>query len=139
MDELKSSHSIRGIQTPDFEVLDAKIASALNKIIQNTRFKTKGQSGGNESSQRRQFPPRKTDCLLDLRILPDHWCQRFCEQNILTRHIFSCFTAHISMSHVTLAQDVCPHHVIQCFMRSGCFDPLRLSMLHFSPSLSSSF
>ena len=35
-----------------------------------------------------------------------------CEQNTLTRHIFSCFTAHISMSHVTLAQDVCPHHVI---------------------------
>ena len=26
---------------PDFEVLDAKIASALNKIIQNTRFKKK--------------------------------------------------------------------------------------------------
>ena len=35
-----------------------------------------------------------------------------CEQNTLTRHILSCFTAHISMSHVTLAQDVCPHHVI---------------------------
>ena len=29
-----------------------------------------------------------------------------CEQNTLTRHIFSCFTAHISMSHVTLAQGV---------------------------------
>ena len=35
-----------------------------------------------------------------------------CEQNTLRRHIYSCFTAHISMSHVTLAQDVCPHHVI---------------------------
>ena len=33
--------SIRGIQTPDFEVLDVKIASALNRIIQNTRFKKK--------------------------------------------------------------------------------------------------
>ena len=38
----------------------------------------------------------------------DGWC----EQNTLTRLIFSCFTAHISMWHVTLAQDVCPHHVI---------------------------
>ena len=28
-------------QTPDFEVLDSKIASALNKIIRNTRFKGK--------------------------------------------------------------------------------------------------
>ena len=33
----------------------------------------KGQSGGNESSQRRPFPPRKTDCSPDLRILPGHW------------------------------------------------------------------
>ena len=41
MDDLKSSCSIRGTQGPDFEVLDAKIASALNRIIQNTRFKKK--------------------------------------------------------------------------------------------------
>ena len=41
VDGLKSSCSIRGTQTPFFEVLDAKIASALNRIIQNTRFKTK--------------------------------------------------------------------------------------------------
>ena len=41
VDDLKSSCSVRGIRTPDFEVLDAKIASALNQIIQNTRFKKK--------------------------------------------------------------------------------------------------
>ena len=41
VDDLKSSCSIRGIRTPDFEVLDAKIASALNRIIHNTRFKRK--------------------------------------------------------------------------------------------------
>ena len=39
VDDLKSSRSIRGTHGPDFEVLDAKIASALNRIIQNTRFK----------------------------------------------------------------------------------------------------
>ena len=39
VDDLKSSCSVRGTQTPDFEVLDAKIASALNRIIHNTRFK----------------------------------------------------------------------------------------------------
>ena len=33
----------------------------------------KGQSGGNESSKRRPLPPRKTDRLLDLRVLPGHW------------------------------------------------------------------
>ena len=41
VDDLKSSRSTRGTQGPDFEVLDAKIASALNRIIQNTRFKKK--------------------------------------------------------------------------------------------------
>ena len=64
--DLKSSRSIRGTQGPDFEVLDAKIDSALNRIIQNTRF----ENGINESSKR---GPRKTDRLPDLRFLPGHW------------------------------------------------------------------
>ena len=41
VDDLRSSRSIRGTHGPDFEVLYAKIASALNKIVQNTRFKKK--------------------------------------------------------------------------------------------------
>ena len=41
VDDLKSSSSTRGIPMPKFEVLDARIASALNKIVQNTRFKKK--------------------------------------------------------------------------------------------------
>ena len=41
VDDLKSSSSIRGIRMPNFEVLDAKIASALNRIIHNTQFKRK--------------------------------------------------------------------------------------------------
>ena len=41
VDDLKSSCSVRGIQMPKFEVLDAKIASALNRIIHNTQFKRK--------------------------------------------------------------------------------------------------
>ena len=39
VDELKSSSSIRGIPRPNFEVLDARIASALNKIIHDSHFK----------------------------------------------------------------------------------------------------
>ena len=41
VDDLKSSCSIKGTQGPDFEVLDVKIASALNRIIHNTCFKKK--------------------------------------------------------------------------------------------------
>ena len=77
VDDLKSSRSIRGTPGPNFELLDARIASALNKIIHNTQFKRKVSLGGNESSQRRSFPSRKTDCLPDLRILPGHWGQEF--------------------------------------------------------------
>ena len=39
VDDLKSSCSVRGIQMPNFEVLDEKIASALNRTIHNIQFK----------------------------------------------------------------------------------------------------
>ena len=39
VDDKKSSRSNKGTHCPDFELLDARIASALNRIIQNTRFK----------------------------------------------------------------------------------------------------
>ena len=39
VDDLRSSSSIRGISMPNFEVLDARIASALSKIIHNSHFK----------------------------------------------------------------------------------------------------
>ena len=39
VDDLRSSSSIRGISMPNFEVLDVRIASALNNIIHNSHFK----------------------------------------------------------------------------------------------------
>ena len=40
VDDLKSSHSIQGYTNfPNFEMLDARTASALNKIINNSYFK----------------------------------------------------------------------------------------------------
>ena len=39
VDDLMSSSSFTGIQMPNFEVLDARIASALNRIIHNSHFK----------------------------------------------------------------------------------------------------
>ena len=41
VDDLRSSSSVRRIRMPDFEVLDARIASALNRIIHNSHFKKK--------------------------------------------------------------------------------------------------
>ena len=39
VDDLRSSSSTRDISMPNFEVLDARIASALNNIIHNSQFK----------------------------------------------------------------------------------------------------
>ena len=39
--ESKTSRSVAGKYFPNFEMLDAKIASSLNKIIQNSQFKKK--------------------------------------------------------------------------------------------------
>ena len=39
VDALMSSSSIRGIQIPNFEVLDARTVSALNRVIHNSHFK----------------------------------------------------------------------------------------------------
>ena len=68
VDDLKSSSSIRGISMPNSEVLDARIASALNRIIHNSHFKKSvwRNKGG-------AFPSWQADCLLDLRSLPGRW------------------------------------------------------------------
>ena len=62
VDDLKSSPSIRGIPGPNFELLDATVASALNKIIQNSRFKVSLEE---MKVHKRPLPPRKTDRFLD--------------------------------------------------------------------------
>ena len=77
VDDLKSSSSTRGISMPNFEVLDARISSALNKIIHNSQFKRRISLEEQKAQKRGPFPSRKTDCLLDLRLLPGHWSQWF--------------------------------------------------------------
>ena len=80
VDELRSSSSIRGISMPNFEVLDARIASALNKIIHNSHFGGGDQSGGTEGPEKGPFPSWTTDRLLDLRFLAGHWNPRCCRK-----------------------------------------------------------
>ena len=53
VDDLKSSSSVRGIRMPDFDVLDARIASALNRIIHNSHFKRRVSLEEHERSKRR--------------------------------------------------------------------------------------
>ena len=69
VDDSKSSSSVRGIRMPDFEVLDARIASALNRIIHNSHFKRRVSLEEQKATKSRTVSfVRKTDCSLDLRV-----------------------------------------------------------------------
>ena len=52
VDELKSLRSIAGKDFPNFELLDARKASALNKIIQNSHFRRKKSVWRNRKAQK---------------------------------------------------------------------------------------
>ena len=52
VDDLMSSSSVRGIRMPDFEVLNARIASALNRIIHNSHFTKEGSVWRNKKPQK---------------------------------------------------------------------------------------
>ena len=75
LDELKSSRSVHGKDFLDFEMLDTKIASALNKIVQNfsSQFQKEGQPRRAESPNRGSVPERETNRLHDLRLLSSDW------------------------------------------------------------------
>ena len=72
--ELRSSSSLRGISMPIFEILDARIASALNKIIHNSHFKKRRISLEEQKAQKQdRFLRGRRIALLNLRLLPGHW------------------------------------------------------------------
>ena len=77
VDDLKSSSSTRGIQMPNFEVLDAMIASEQNHP--EYPLQEKGQSG-----KRGPFLSWKADRLLDLRVFPGHWSQTILSKTMPT-------------------------------------------------------
>ena len=59
VDDLKSSCSVRGFQMPNFEVLDAKIASALNRILHNSQFKRRISLEGQKAQKQDRFLRRR--------------------------------------------------------------------------------
>ena len=59
LDDKKSSRSIAGENLPNFEMLDAKIASALNKIIQKSQFKKKVSLEEQKAQKENRFLRRR--------------------------------------------------------------------------------
>ena len=88
VEELRSSSSIRGIPMPNLKVLDARIASALNKIIHNSKFIRRISLEEKKDQKQDSFRSRQTDCLLDLPSVPGHWEPWFCRK--LHRPIHCC-------------------------------------------------
>ena len=84
VDDLKSSSSARGIRMPEFEVLDAGIASALNRIIHNSQFKRRVSLEEQKAQKEDRFLRGRQIAYL----LPGHWSQRFCRE--LCRPIYYC-------------------------------------------------
>ena len=68
LDELKSSRSVCGQEFPNFAMLEAKIASTLNKNHPEFPAQEVGQPRGADSTT-----TRKTDRLHDLRLLSSDW------------------------------------------------------------------
>ena len=61
VDDLMTSQSIEGRDFPDFEILDAKIAFALMKIISNQHFRRRVRCRRAACSKTRQISTRKAD------------------------------------------------------------------------------
>ena len=73
-EELKSSRSVSGKNLPNFEMLDAKTASALNNITRNSHFKKKVSLEEQKVPKRGPVSERKTNRLHDLRLHSSDWC-----------------------------------------------------------------
>ena len=81
--------SRRGIQMPNFEVLDARISSALNRIIHNSHFKRRISLEEQKTQKQDRFLRGRQIASLDLLILPGHWSQRFCRELCRPIHYWS--------------------------------------------------
>ena len=57
VDDSKSSSSVRGIRMSDLEALDARIASALNRIIHNPKYSSTCDDIDDESGDRTDNAP----------------------------------------------------------------------------------
>ena len=71
--ELKSSRSVAGNSFPNFEMLDAKIASALNKIIQNSKFQKKVSLEEQKAQKEGKFLRRKSITFMIYDFMMTYW------------------------------------------------------------------
>ena len=66
VDDLLMSQSIEGRDFSDFEMLDAKIASALQRTISDQYLRTRANIEEQTAQKIRQVSTRKATCFFDL-------------------------------------------------------------------------
>ena len=89
VDDLKSSSSTRGISMPNFEALDARIASALNKIIHNSQFKRRISLEEQKAQKEDRFLEDRQIAYLIYDQFPGHWSPLFCRELCRPIYYFS--------------------------------------------------
>ena len=70
VDDLETSAVDFCTSVPERRDFDARFATALKKIIQNSNLKKKVHVGEQKTSKRRPIPPWQTDRVYDLRVFP---------------------------------------------------------------------
>ena len=80
VDDLRSSSSVRGIRMPNFEVLDARIALALNRIIHNSDFKRRVSLEEQKAQNEDRFLRGRQIAYLINEYFQVAVCQRFCRE-----------------------------------------------------------
>ena len=73
VDHLVTSQSIRGHRFPIFEMLDAKISSALKRIVSNPYFRRIGLEEHKAQTLDIFLRGRQIDCSHELRTFPSFW------------------------------------------------------------------
>ena len=72
VDDLKTLSSVRGIRMPGFGVLDARIASALNRIIHNSHFKRRISLEEQKAQKQDRFLRGRQIAFLHFRVTGAH-------------------------------------------------------------------
>ena len=73
-DELKSSRSFCGKDFPNFEMLDAKIATAWNEIIQKSHFKKKVSLEEQKAQKEDRFLRGRQIAFMIYDNFSSYWC-----------------------------------------------------------------
>ena len=122
--EEDQTRTVRPVKVPEYDI-DFRVSGLSHAVVKEA-----------EHLRVQELVKKSKLILIEQHFMPT--CSRItCEQNTLTRHIFSCLRACFMLSHTTLAQ-VFVRVMPSMFHALVCLTSLGLSTLHSSEALPSS-